>query len=94
MPSPGQPGAPPICDRVNVTGFLRQWKFHTEDYGITDIQKCDRLADYWAEDLKYVVESLDGFEGKDWTRMEAAMRDVFHRCDVHEKTREKNSKSP
>jgi hypothetical protein len=87
MPLPGQPGAP-FFDRENVTGFLRQWKRRTEDHGLTDVQKCERLSDYCADDLEYIVESMDGFKEKNWDRMEAAMRDVFHRYDIRKKTRE------
>jgi hypothetical protein len=55
MPLLGQPDAP-LFNCEDVTGFLRQWNFRSEDYGLTDAQKCEHLSWYCAEDLKCVIE--------------------------------------
>jgi hypothetical protein len=80
IPYPGEHGAR-CFDKSNVSEFLRWWNVRADDFGLTGPQKCDRVLDYCAQDVRDIVRDLDGFESEDWVALEKAMKKTFRRWD-------------
>jgi hypothetical protein len=80
IPYPGEHGAR-CFDKSNVSEFLRWWNVRADDFGLTGPQKCDRVLDYCAQDVRDIVCDLDGFESEDWVALQKAMKRTFHRWD-------------
>jgi len=76
MPRSEQPGAPHF-DGTDITEFLRRWNIECEDVGLSSSQKCDRVPFYCTPDVKDVVELLDGYLEKDWTKLEKDLKEQY-----------------
>jgi hypothetical protein len=88
IPYPGEPGAR-CFDKSDISEFLRWWNIRADDFGLSGPQKCDRVLDYCALDIREVVCDLDGFESGDWLRLEKALRKTFRFWDSARRVRSK-----
>jgi hypothetical protein len=66
MPRPGEPGSVSF-DGNDVTKFLRRWSIECDDFGLTDTQRCQRILYYCCDDVKALVECLEGYKTNDWS---------------------------
>jgi hypothetical protein len=85
MPRPEQSGAPRF-DGTDITEFLRRWNIECEDVGYSDRQKCDRVPFYCTPDVKEVVELLDGYLERDWTKLEKDLKEQYWQNDTQKNT--------
>jgi len=85
MPRPGQPGAL-LFDNTNVTEFLRKWNIESEDYGLSDAQKCVRIPDYCTPETKETIELLEGYRIGDWAKLQAEIKGLFWQHDRQKDT--------
>ena len=76
MPRPSQPGAL-YFDTSDVSEFLRRWNLECEDFGLSDPQKCTRIANYCSKSTKEVIELLPGYLERDWTKLQAELKHIY-----------------
>jgi len=79
MPRPRQPL---YFDGTDVSEFLRRWNIECEDFGINEPKKCARLPYYCSKEVKEVVEILDGYEERNWTKLEAGLKEHYWQNDT------------
>src|SRR5436190_11917941 len=85
MPRPGQPGAMSF-DGNNVTDFLKDWDMESEEYGLTEVQKCRKLPRYCSKDIGEAVQMLQGYINEDWTILQQELKQLFWRTDPPKNT--------
>jgi hypothetical protein len=80
MPRPEQRGALSF-DGNGVTEFLRRWNLECQDFGLTDAQKCERIPYYCSEEIKDLIEFLDGYVENDWTKLQKQLKEMYWQND-------------
>jgi hypothetical protein len=82
MPRPGQPGAVSF-DGNDVTKFLQRWNIECEDFGLTDTQKCERILYYCTDEIKELIEFLEGYATNDWDLLQRELKSIYWQNDTH-----------
>ena len=73
-------------DGTDVTEFLRRWNIECQDVGHDGKAKCERLPFYCAPAVKEVVELLDGYLEKNWTKLENDLKEQYWQNDTQKNT--------
>ena len=77
---PNEPGAPHF-DGKNVTEFIEEWGFFTDDYGCNDRLKCTRLPMYCDKTIGDDIKRLDGFVAEDWATFSSSIIGLYWQHD-------------
>jgi len=85
MPRPGQPGAH-LFDGKRITRFLRGWELDCDDFGLTDVQRCERLPFYCTEEIERIVWCLPGYADSNWETLKLELKDLYWEEEEHEDT--------
>ena len=82
---PNEPGAPHF-DGKNVTEFIEEWGFFTDDYGCNDRLKCTRLPMYCDKTIGDDIKRLDGFVAEDWATFSSSIIGLYWQHDKPKNT--------